>query len=64
MGLHEDAVDLLQIDGARLIAHGLDQSSQTQIFRPAQEALAGAHDQGERVLGEGIVAEAGVIELG
>src|ERR1017187_8274794 len=62
MGLDEHAVDLLQIDAAGLVAHGFDEGSQTEIFRAAQEPFAGAHDEGECILGEGVVAQAGAVE--
>ena len=64
MGLHEDAVDLLQIDDAGLIADGLDERAKAEIFGATQQALARTHDEGERVLGEGVVPKARAVELG
>jgi len=40
VGLDEHAVDLFEIDDPDLIAHGLDQGTQTEIARAAQESLA------------------------
>jgi hypothetical protein len=62
--LDEHAVDLLEIDGAGLVADSLDQGAEAEVFAAAQEALAGAHDEGKRVGGEGVVPEAGPVELG
>ena len=59
MGLDENAVDLLEIDGADLVAHGFEQAAQAEVAGAAQQALAGAHDQRERFRGEGVVAQAG-----
>jgi hypothetical protein len=60
--LNEDAVDLLEIDGAGLVADGFEQRAQAEVFGAAQEALAGAHDQGEGVGGEGVVAQTAAID--
>ena len=64
MGLDEDAVDLFEIDGSGLVADGFDQGTQTEIAGSAQESFAGADDQGQGFLGEGVVAQAGTVELG
>jgi hypothetical protein len=42
-----------------LVAYGFDQGSQYEVFGAAQQAFAAAHDEGERVGGEGVVAESG-----
>ena len=63
MGLDEHAVDLFQIDGAGLIAHGLDERGHAEIFGPAEQTFAGAHNESERVGREGVVAEAGAVEF-
>jgi hypothetical protein len=52
--LQEDAVDLLEVDDASLVAHGLQERSQAQIAGATQEAIAGTDDQGEGFLGEGV----------
>jgi len=57
MGLHEHAVDLFQIDGAGLIADRFDERRYAEIFCAPQQAFAGAHNEGERFGGEGVVAE-------
>ena len=64
MGLNEDAVDLLEIDDADLVAHGFDERAQAQVAGAAQQALAGADDEGQGVRGEGVVAQAGAVQLG
>ena len=52
MRLHEDAVDLFQIDDAGLVTHGSDQRRHAEVFRSAQQSFAGAHDQSVRSGGE------------
>ena len=42
---------------------GFEQGAQSEVSRPAQESLGGADDQGERLVGEDVVSEAGAIEL-
>ena len=64
MGLNEDVVNLLEIDRAGLVAHGFDERRQTEVAGPAQQALGGADDEGQGVGGEGVVAQAGAVELG
>ncbi len=64
MGLDEDAVDLFEIDGADLVAHGFDQGTEAEIASATQESSAGANDERQRLGGEGIVAETGAVELG
>ena len=64
MGLDEHAVYLFQINRADLVAHGLDQRGDAEVFGAAQKSVAGAHDEGERVGGEGVVAKGGAVEFG
>jgi hypothetical protein len=49
VGLNEDVVDLFEVDGADLVAHGLDERAQAEIARAAQQALGGANDEGRGV---------------
>jgi len=63
MGLDEHAVDLFEIDDAGLIADGLDERRHTEVFSSAQKPFAGAHDESERIGGEGVVAQPGVVEF-
>jgi len=63
MGLQEDFVDLFEIDNFGVVADGLDEGGDDEVAGSAQEAFGGADDEGESVLGEGIVTEAGPIEL-
>ena len=64
VGLKQDAVDLLELDGFGAVAHGLEQGAKTEISRLAQAAFGRAHDEAERVVGEGAVGECGLVELG
>lgn len=63
MGLNEDAVDLLEIDDAGLVPHGFEQAADAQVAGAAKEALAGADDERQGFRGEGVVAQAGAVEL-
>ena len=63
MGLDEDAVDLFEVHDAGLVADGFDERTQAQVAGAAQESFAGADDQGQRFRGEGVVAQAGAIQL-
>ena len=51
MGLNEDVVDLLEVDGAGLVTHRFDKRGQAQVAGAAQEAIGGADDQGQGVRG-------------
>jgi hypothetical protein len=62
VGLDEHAIDWFEVHDAGLVAHRFDEGTQAEIAGAAQEALAGADDQSQRFLGEGIVAQAGTIE--
>src|SRR6266705_4481035 len=63
MRLNEDAVDLLEIDDAGLVAHRFNEGAQAQVAGAAQKPLAGADDQGKGFGREGIVAQTGAIHL-
>ena len=56
-------VDLLEVHDAGLVADGFDERTQTQVAGAAQEAFAGTDDERQRFRGEGIVTEAGAIQL-
>ena len=64
MGLEEDAIDLLEVDGATAVADGLDQGAEAEVAGTAEVSLGGAHDEGERVRGEGRVRHCDGVELG
>jgi len=63
VGLKKDAVDLGQVDVSHAVAHGLEESGEADVAGRAEDALGGADDQGERVLGEGTVSEGDAVEL-
>ena len=63
VGLDKDAVDLLEVDGAGLIADGLDEGAHAEVARAAQEPVTGAHDESESIGGKRVVAESGAVEL-
>ena len=63
MGLDEHAVDLFEVHDAGLVADGFDERAQAQVAGAAQQAFAGADDQGQGFGREGVVAQAGAVEL-
>lgn len=63
MGLDEDAVDLLEVDVAGLVAHGFNERAQAEVASASEQAFAGAHQQSDGVLGADVVAETGPVEL-
>ena len=62
--LDKDAVDLLEIDGAGLVADGFEEGTQTKIACAPEQAFAGADDERQGLGGEGVVAQADAVELG
>ena len=51
MGLEEDAVDLLEIDEADLVAHGFEQRAQAEVAGAAQQAFTGTDEPGPELPG-------------
>ena len=64
VGLHEYGVDLFEIDGFGAVAHGFDEGTDTEIPHGSQDALGDAQDEVEGVVGECVVRQAGVVQLG
>ena len=63
VGLHEDAVDVVDVDGLVGGADGLDQAADAEVAGLAQDAVGGADDQVDGGLREGVVAEADAVEF-
>src|SRR5207245_10957440 len=63
MRLNQDAVDLLEINDAGLVAHRFNEGAQAQVAGAAQKPFAGADDQREGFSGVGIVAQTVAIHL-
>jgi len=63
MGLHEDAVDVVDVDGFVGGANGLDHAADTEVAGLAQNAVGGADDEIDGRLREGVVAEADAVEF-
>ena len=63
VGLDKHAVDLLEVDGAGLVADGLDEGAYAEVASAAQEAITGTHDEGESFWSKCVVAEASAVEL-
>ena len=57
MGLQENAVDVVDVDGLVGAADGLDQATDTEIAGLAQHAVGGADDQVDGGLREGVVSK-------
>ena len=55
--LEQDAVDLLEVDGLGAVSDGLEQSAEAEVAHATKHASGGAHDEGERVRGELLMAE-------
>jgi len=63
MGLDEDMVDLFEVHDAGLVADGFDERAQAQVAGAAQQPFTGTDDERQRFGREGVVAEAGAVEL-
>lgn len=63
MGLNEDMVDLFEIHDAGLVADRFDERTQAQVAGAAQQAFAGTDDECQRFGREGVMTQAGPVEL-
>jgi len=63
MGLQEDAVDVVDVDGFVGGADGLDHAADAEIAGLAQDAVGGADDEVDGGAGEDIVGESGAVEF-
>lgn len=63
VGLVEDAVEVFNVDGFGLGADGFEHASEAEIFGGAEVAVAGFVDEVEGGFGEGVMGEAGAVEL-
>src|ERR1700735_4559486 len=63
MGLHEDAVDVVDVDGFVGRANGLDHAADAEVAGLAQDAVGGADDEVDGRSGEGVVAKSGAVEF-
>ena len=64
MGLDEDAIDLLEVDGLGAVADRLDEGSEAEILHAPEDPLGRSHDEAERLCGEGCVRQGDLVELG
>ena len=64
MGLHEDGVDLFEIDGFAVIADGFDEAADAEVFDGTQGAFGNTEEEGGGILGEGAARESRAVELG
>lgn len=63
VGLQQDAVDLLEVDGLGAVADGLHHGGEGEVSDASEDAFAGARDEVERLVGEGVMAESDFVEL-
>ena len=63
VGLKEDAVDVLEVHDAGLVADGFDEGAEAEVAGAAKDPFARADDQRQGFGGEGVVAKAGAVEL-
>jgi hypothetical protein len=63
MGLDEHPVDLFEVHDAGLVADGFDERAEAQVAGAPQQAFAGAHNESQGFGREGVVAQAGAVEL-
>ena len=63
VGLQEDAVDVVDVDGFVGRADGLDHAADAEVAGLAQDAVGGADDQVDGGAGEGVVAKSDAVEF-
>ena len=63
VGLQEDAVDVVDVDGLVSGADGLDEAADAEVAGLAQDAVGGADDQVHSWSCEGVMAEADAVEF-
>ena len=63
VGLHEDAIDVLECDGPALLADGLDEGAEAEVASASDEAIARSDDECQGLIGEGVVCQSNAIEL-
>ena len=63
VGLQEDAVDVVDVDGFVGAADGLDQAADAEVAGLAQDAVGGADDEIDGGAGEGVVSESDAVEF-
>jgi hypothetical protein len=63
MGLKEDGIYLLKVNGFDAIAHSFEERSKTKVASLAKDAFGRTNNEGEGILGERVVTKASTIEL-
>ena len=58
MGLQEDAINVVDVDGSVGASNGLDQAADAEIAGLAQDAVGGTDDEVDGGSGEGVVGQA------
>ena len=64
VGLEQDGVDLLEIDGFGLVAHGFDHGSDAEVSDGSESAFGASGDEVDGFFGKGGVGQADALELG
>ena len=62
MGLHEDGVDLFEINGFGAVTDGFEQGTEAEVFYGAQGTFRSPYDEGSGVFGEGAVRESDTVQ--
>jgi len=62
--LEQDRIDLLEIDGFGLVAHGFDECADAEVSDGPERAFGAAGDEVDGFFGEGGVGQADAVELG
>ena len=52
VGLHEDGVDLFEIDGCGAISDGFDEAADAEVFNGTQGAFGDTEDEGSGIVGD------------
>ena len=63
VGLQEDAVDVVDVDGFVGAADGLDHAADAEVAGLAQDAVGAADDEIDGGAGEGVVSESDAVEF-
>lgn len=63
MGLEEDGVDLLEVDGLGAIPDGFDHGADTEVFDSPEGAFGTSGDEVDGLFGKGGVGETDTFEL-
>ena len=64
VGLHEDAVDLVDADDLFAVADGLEHGGDAEVAGTPEQAFGRAYNEGDGVIAEGVMTHADGVALG